>query len=136
MPTIMFTAVLENLDNALKQVRYFSHQHRFTHTQQMEIELALEEIIVNIINHAYPASSPGEIEISYSCAVDGGLVIKVADYAFPYNPLQGKNPDLNSSLKDRAEGGLGVFLLNKMVDKISYQYENKKNILTLVKYRK
>lgn len=135
MPTITFAAAVENLGKVLDQVRHYAQQHHFSEDQQSEIELALEEVIVNIIDHGYPASATGEIELAYRCSAKGTLLIRIADQAPRYNPLQNIDPDRRVLLADRAEGGLGIFLCKKMMDKICYRYENEKNVLTLVKFR-
>ena len=65
----------------------------------------------------------------------GGRVISITflDNAFPYNPLERKDPDISLSLEQREIGGLGVFLTKKIMDEINYQYINGQNVLRIQK---
>lgn len=94
-------------------------------------QLALEEIIVNIINHGYQGK---EGMIYIQCEVSAsGISIEISDSAPAFNPLSIPEPDVISGIDERSVGGLGIFLVRKVMNKVSYKYENNKNILTLVK---
>ena len=57
--------------------------------------------------------------------------LQFSDYGLAYNPLQQMIPDLTQSAEERDIGGLGIFLVKKMTDKVSYRYQNAQNILTV-----
>ena len=98
---------------------------------QMQITLAVEEIFVNIAHYAY-GEKTGDAEIRVSAA-DNAVTIVFTDAGKPFDPLQKDDPDLTLPAEERPVGGLGVFLVKKSMDAVSYRYEDGKNILTLTK---
>ena len=101
--------------------------------ERMHIELVTEEIFVNIASYAY--SEPGGFVTIRRSGGEGpeGLTLTFIDGGVPYNPLKKPDPDLTLSAEDRPIGGLGVFLVKKIVDEAHYKYEEGKNILTVRK---
>ena len=96
-----------------------------------DIQLAVDEATTNIIMHGY-AGKPGTIAIS--CSVEDGTVrIVIRDRAPPFNPLSIKEPDLTAGLEDRVVGGMGIFLIRKVMDAVSYEYEGGENVLRMEK---
>jgi anti-sigma regulatory factor (Ser/Thr protein kinase) len=95
-----------------------------------EIELAMEELLVNIFNYAYP-DRLGEVEIACRLADDGRLLVEVADQGVPYNILSREDPDLKAGIEERNIGGMGVFFVKQFIRDIRYQREGGRNILTL-----
>ena len=98
---------------------------------QMQIDVAIDEIASNIAYYAYP-NGDGDMTISIA-EENGNLKIVFQDFGIPYNPLESSPPDLSLSAEDRPIGGLGIHIVKKMMDSISYRYENGQNILTLYK---
>lgn len=99
-----------------------------------KLELAVEEILVNVISYAYP-EKPGKVRIAFSENNANGFVIEIRDSGIPFDPLNAPEADTHSSLDDRKIGGLGIFFMRKVVDVAHYRYENGQNILTLTIYR-
>lgn len=98
-----------------------------------QLDLAIEEIFVNIVNHAY--DDVDEVIIRYFTSDDPqNITISFIDNGVPFNPLEEEAPDTSLSAEEREIGGLGIFLFLKNVDDISYEYENNQNILTIKKY--
>ena len=97
--------------------------------KEMQILLAVEEIIVNIINHAQIKRPEIIIEIDISSKK---LTVKILDYGIPFNPLEVGEPDIKSSLLEREIGGLGLFLVRQVVDEIKYQRIDEKNCIIMV----
>jgi serine/threonine-protein kinase RsbW len=98
----------------------------------LRIELALEEILVNIVSYAYSEQEqPGWVEVN--CRTEGaaGLTLQVRDAGRPFDPLELSQPDLDIPLAEREVGGLGVFLVRKMADRLRYERRAGVNILTL-----
>jgi len=117
--TDFVTAELEKSDCSLKV--------------RMQIELAVEEIFVNIANYAY---RPEVGDATVRCAVDKDplqVVIQFLDQGKPYNPLEKKDADISVPFEEREIGGLGILLVKKSMDSIDYQYKDGKNILTIKK---
>ena len=98
---------------------------------QMQIDVALEELFVNIAHYAY-REGKGEAEINVNVTAEG-VEITLTDSGIPYDPLAKPDPDVTLSANERAIGGLGIFMSKKLMDELSYQYINGKNNLTIKK---
>ena len=99
----------------------------------MQIDVAVEEIFVNIANYAYP-SGEGEAVISIEADKDAKSVsILFEDQGTPYDPLKNEDPDITLSADERPIGGLGIFMVKKSMDEVSYEYKDGKNRLTISK---
>ena len=94
------------------------------------IIVASSEILANIDLYAY--ENGGEIEILTKC-MDSKMVITFIDSGPPFNPLTKKEPDITLPLRERKRGGLGIFIVNKIMSNVRYAYENGKNVLTIEK---
>lgn len=118
----VFPASVDQLHVMLQFVTMNARLSGFESGQFLQIELALEEVIVNIIEHGYKNSS-GSIEIQCSFT-ETGLEVKLSDRGFPFNPLM--------PLEGPVIGGYGLPLLTKIVDRFEYEYTNDQNLLTLI----
>ena len=100
---------------------------------QMQIDLAVEEIFVNIASYAY-APQTGSAKVCIE-VMDSPLKVTVTfvDHGIPYDPLAKADPDVTLSAQNRQIGGLGIFMAKKTMDEVSYEYSNGQNILTLKK---
>lgn len=98
----------------------------------MELKLALEEAVVNVINYAYPPGQEGDIVIMFS--LNGYvLTITVKDSGKEFDPTSSADIDTEAPLDDRKVGGLGIFLLKELSDKVTYERCNGHNILKIEK---
>jgi len=104
---------------------------------QMQIEVAVEEIFVNIANYAYgDVQGDVVITIDITDSDDGQgqkAVISFADKGIAYDPLKKEDPDVTLSAEERSIGGLGIFLVKKSMDNVSYEYTDGQNILRIEK---
>lgn len=98
----------------------------------MKLELVVEELLTNIINYAYPEEGTGEMMVE--CALESGkkLRLTLSDWGAPFDPLSLKDPNLSQNLEEREAGGLGIFLVRKMVDEISYERKEGRNVLRML----
>lgn len=133
MPNIRLPARLDNLQKLVSFVAECAGQQGYSPDEMRRIELAAEEALVNICRYAYPDRS-GDIEISCRTGRDVS-VIEIADSGIPFDCSTQTCPDIDASLCDRKVGGLGIYLMHKMVDEVSYCRDGDRNILTLV-YRR
>ncbi|MCX5697784.1 MAG: ATP-binding protein [Candidatus Omnitrophica bacterium] len=133
MEKISFPAKLENLEAMIDFIIAFAQNKKFPDDKLNQIRLACEEVLVNVINYAYPGS-PGEVEIVCSEAGGKGVIIEVMDSGIPFNPLEKEPPDISQPIERRKIGGLGIFLAKKVMDELSYERKENKNSLRLVKY--
>ena len=100
---------------------------------QMQIDIAIDELFGNIAHYAY-APEVGEATVRVEVIDDPlSVVITFIDGGVPYDPLAAADPDITLSAEERAVGGLGIFMVKKSMDDISYEYRNGKNILTIRK---
>lgn len=98
----------------------------------MSLNLALEEVVSNVILYAYPEGTNGTVQIVANS--DGQvLVFTITDQGKAFDPTQVKEADITLSAEERAIGGLGIFIVNQIMDNVSYRRENGQNILTLTK---
>ena len=100
---------------------------------QMQIDVAVEEIFVNIAHYAYP-SGDGEAVIRVGAdEANRAVSITFIDQGIPYDPLKNEDPDITLSAEDRPIGGLGIFMVKKSMDDVSYEYKDSQNQLTIKK---
>ena len=122
MKELFIEAINDNLDQVLAFVDEQLEENDCPMKVQMQIDLAVEEIFVNIANYAYdPETGPATVRVD---VVDNGV---------PYDPLAKADPDITLSAEERQIGGLGIFLVKKNMDDVKYEYVNGSNILTLKK---
>ncbi len=126
---IKLQARMENLEKTRTFVSQCARAQHFSVARVSEIELALEEAFANICNYAY-AGQPGEIEVHCS-AEDGGMVIEIVDSGISFDITIVDDPDVTADLSEREPGGLGIFLIRKLIDNVVYRREGDKNILRL-----
>jgi anti-sigma regulatory factor (Ser/Thr protein kinase) len=103
----------------------------FSEEDILDMQLAVEEAITNTIRYGY-AGAPGTIAIRCTVEPDRATV-EIADDAPAFDPLKVPEPDLSADLDDRPIGGLGIFLLRKVMDDVAYRFADNQNILVLVK---
>jgi sigma-B regulation protein RsbU (phosphoserine phosphatase) len=104
------------------------------HAQAMSLNLALEEAVSNVMLYAYPEGTEGLVEVE-AVILDDRLEFKVSDSGVAFDPTVARAPDLAADLKDRPIGGLGIFLVKRIMDQVTYTRENGKNILSMTKQR-
>lgn len=110
---------LESLDLPLKAI--------------MEINIAIDELFGNIAQYAY-GETTGSVTVQFEAYENPrSVAITFIDSGVPYNPLSKEDPDITLSAEERKIGGLGVYMVKKSMDAISYEYKDKKNILKIRK---
>ncbi len=123
----------ENLDEVLGFVDRYLEPLGCPLKLQMQIDMAVEEVFVNIASYAY-GSGTGSAVIRVKTKQDPLTVfITFADRGVPYDPLAKADPDVTLSAEERQIGGLGIFLVKKSMDDVTYEYSGGQNILTIAK---
>ena len=97
----------------------------------MQISVAFEEIFVNVAHYAYP-DKKGDVEVSVETS-ERRVLVRFVDEGIPFDPLAKADPDTSLSAEERDIGGLGIYMVKKTMDEVTYEYKDKKNILTLEK---
>ena len=152
-----FSADKCEFSNAVGFIRDEVSKYVKKETVLRDIEIASSEVVANICSYAYPKKDK-EKSVEYGSALqedtagndachspvkelfdvcitneDRSISIEFSDYGIQYNPLDNRTPDTTIQLKDRKTGGLGVYIVRKLMNDVYYRYENGKNILTLIK---
>ena len=133
MKKLTVEADINRLDEVLSFVDALLEQAECPPKIQMQIDIAVEEIFVNIAHYAY-AGDVGEAVITADVTGDPACaVIGFADSGSRFDPLARPDPDITLSADERQIGGLGIFMVKKSMDEVAYRYENGQNILTIRK---
>ena len=98
----------------------------------MQINLAIEEAVVNVMNYAYPPGTRGDVDIDVS-ADEQWLTFDIIDSGKPFDPTARGEVDTTLSAEERSIGGLGIHLIRRYMDSIGYKRADGKNILTMRK---
>ena len=98
---------------------------------QTQINIAVEEIFVNIAHYAYKAHN-GQARITVT-RKGYDAEITFTDSGTPYNPLEREDPDVTLSAEERQIGGLGIYIVKKSMDSVSYEHRDNNNVLTISK---
>jgi len=133
MRTVQFPAKFEFLDEIREFVGQIARENGFGDKDVYNIQLATDEAASNVIEHAYVGRTDGVLDLS--CGMNKqGLVINLVDHGAPFDPSEVPLPDLQADLSDRKIGGLGIFLMRKLMDEVHYQSNaDKSNALTMLK---
>ncbi|RPJ26752.1 MAG: ATP-binding protein [Chloroflexi bacterium] len=136
MKTVQFAAKFENLDEIREFVGNIARKGGFSDKDVYNIQLATDEAASNIIEHAYQ-NSPDKV-LDLACGMKGDVItIILTDYGESFDPSEVPLPDLKADLSDRKIGGLGIFLMRKLMDEIDYKPgSNKSNVLTMTKRKR
>ena len=101
-------------------------------TATVQMNLALEEAVVNVMEYAYPKNISGQVLVEAEISPDQ-VVFTITDSGIPFDPTAQAEPDITQSLEERPIGGLGIHLVRHIMDDIQYERKDDKNILTLIK---
>jgi serine/threonine-protein kinase RsbW len=135
MPKMTFPARFEYLDEIREFVAQIAREGGFTDREVYSLQLAADEAASNIIEHAYEDSPDADFDVTCDMYGDA-LIITMHDTGKPFDPSRVKQPNLKADLADRQIGGLGVYLMRKLMDEVHYvSNPNTGNLLTMVKRR-
>jgi anti-sigma regulatory factor (Ser/Thr protein kinase) len=98
----------------------------------LQLELVLEELVTNIINHGYKDGRLGHVDVCLNVS-HNAIHIKILDDGDPFNPFAAESPDLSLSIEERPIGGLGIHLIRSYMTVCEYGYENGHNQVLLMK---
>jgi serine/threonine-protein kinase RsbW len=136
MQSVQFSAKYEFLDEIREFVGDIARAGGFGDKDIYNIQLAADEAASNIIEHAYEGVNDGLLELS--CGVHGNTItIILVDHGESFDPSEIPLPDLKADLSERKIGGLGIFLMRKLMDEVHYEVKpNKHNVLTMTKRKR
>lgn len=134
MKELTIEATIENITAVTDFVNGLLEGYHCPMKAQMQIDIAIDELFGNIAHYAYdPETGPATVQVEVQ-EDPMAVIITFIDHGKPYDPLSGKDPDLTIPLEERKEGGLGVFLVKKVMDDVRYEYKEGRNILRIKKH--
>jgi serine/threonine-protein kinase RsbW len=133
MSTATFPADFENLDPIRDFVGGIAEQAGFSGREVYSIQLAVDEACSNVIEHAYEGIPNGEIEITCEVQSDR-ITVVIHDHGREFDMSKVRKPNLSRELHEREVGGLGVFLIGKLMDEVCFESSKTTgNYFTMVK---
>ncbi len=133
MNEITVTATIENINVVTEFVDRQLEELDCPIKTQTQIDIAIDELFSNIVHYAY-SPNVGDATVRVDVGENpSSVIITFIDAGKPYNPLQKADPDITLGINDREIGGLGIFLVKKSMDVMTYEYTNGQNILRIKK---
>jgi len=133
MKELTIAAIVENTATVTEFVNEQLEVLNCPMKAQMQIDIAIDELFGNIAHYAYNpdvGSATVRVEVTEEPLA---VIITFIDGGVPYDPLKSADPDTTLSAEDRQLGGLGIYMVKKSMDEISYEYRDGKNILSIKK---
>lgn len=134
--TVAFKNDLAELERLSSAVEEFGKRHDLPTTALFDLHLALDEILTNVVSYGYDDHHEHEIIVRLALGADGDsrrLEVEVEDDGRPFNPLETAQPDVDGSVEDRTIGGLGIYLVRRVMDDLEYRRQQGKNVLVMRK---
>ena len=123
---------LSELAHVRAALAEFVGPHHVPPAVVLEVSLAVEEIVTNVINHGFAGERDELIRVRFSFE-DGLMTVEVEDEGQPFDPLQVAAPDITRSLEEREVGGLGIHLVRSVMDDVAYSRRNGRNVVLMKK---
>ena len=130
--SIILTNDISEISKLNEFVEEIGNEFSLTPDVVFNVNLVLEEAIVNVINYAYPKEKHESIHLSAQLHEDS-IVFVLTDTGMQFDPTKAPEADITLSLEDRPIGGLGIFLIRQIMNEVSYERIDGKNVLTLSK---
>ena len=131
-----YTYTLINDFKELNKIKQFISQIGKTHNLQqkiiLHIQLAVEELLVNIISYAYKNNTQHKIQLTINLQKETAAFCLVDD-GKPFNPMMYKTPNIHKNSDKQTPGNLGILLAKNLMDEMSYSYQKGFNQLTFIK---
>ena len=133
MKELTIAATVENIESVTDFVNEQLEALDCPMKAQMQIDIAIDEIFSNIAHYAYNPEI-GQATVRVEVLEDPlAVTITFIDNGVPYDPLAKADPDTTLSAEEREIGGLGIYMVKKSMDDITYEYKDGQNILTIKK---
>jgi serine/threonine-protein kinase RsbW len=128
--SVVLPAHLEHLPVFIEAVINAAKNGGVDQKRFFDIELALEEILVNIMNHAYEGTN-GDIQVVCRSDNQQCFIIEITDTGKAFDMTSVAPPNLSGTISERTIGGLGIHFVKKLTDKLQYRREGNRNILEI-----
>ncbi len=127
-------ASTQNLSAIRNFVSRHAEEQGFSTEKVADIQLAVDEAYTNIIKHAYKNDSNQQVIINLEFD-DEKMVVTLTDHGIGFDAEKYKKPNLKRQIEKKKRGGMGVYLIRKLMDEVSYHAKNQKNVLRMCKNR-
>ena len=133
MKELTIPATVENIEKVTEFVNSQLEEINCPINAKMQIDIAIDELFGNIAHYAYkPETGPATVRVEVTEAPIS-VIVTFIEHGIPYDPLKKDDPDVTLSAEERAIGGLGIFMVKKTMDEITYEYKDGQNILSIRK---
>lgn len=133
MRELTVDATIENIEKVTDFVNEELEKLDCPMKAQIQIDVAIDELFGNIAHYAYNPNV-GLATIRVEVVEDPmAVVLTFIDHGIPYDPLAKEDPDIKLSAEERKIGGLGIYMVKKSMDEITYEYKDGQNILRIKK---
>ena len=129
---IALASELREIAGAAAQIDAFCEEKDLSPEIAYAVNLSIDEILTNTISYGYQDDEPHRIEIVVRLEGES-LVVVIVDDSAPFDLSATPEADLDASLEEREIGGLGLFLVHQMMDKVEYERVDGRNVVTLTK---
>jgi serine/threonine-protein kinase RsbW len=123
---------LAEVERLGREFGHFADVNQLSKAVRFAVNLALEELVTNVINHGYKGLADQRIAVEVIIGPDE-VTARVEDWGPPFDPLQAPSPDTAAPLDEREVGGLGIHLSKQMLDGLTYSRSGDKNCVDLRK---
>ncbi|MEQ8810011.1 MAG: ATP-binding protein [Imperialibacter sp.] len=121
----------------LQEIRQFVddllRQHGLSDVESHKVVLAVDEVCANLIIHSHGCDANESIEISVEFKADKTTIFEIKDHGEAFNMAQYKEPSLSDIIRAKKKGGIGLMLVNRIMDKIEFYQSNGYNVCRLTK---
>ncbi len=128
------SASTENLSEVRNFVSSQAEKHGFTEDQIHDIRLAVDEACTNVIKHAYSYDDTKQFNLDLEFN-NTALYIEITDFGIGFNPAKYEVPNVQKRIKQKKRGGMGIFLIQNLMDELTYDSDGHKNVIRMTKYR-
>lgn len=133
MKELTIDATVENIEKVTSFVDDQLESLNCPVKAQMQIDIAIDELFGNIAHYAYnPEVGPATVRVDV-LQDPLSVVVTFIDNGVAYDPLAREDPDVALTAEEREIGGLGIYMVKKSMDEISYEYKDGQNILRIKK---
>lgn len=130
--TISLRNDLSELGRVAQLVEAFGMQRQLPTKLVFDCNLALDEVLTNVISYGFDDGQAHEIVVRIE-GLPEAIRFEVVDDGVAFNPLEVKEPDLEAPVESRPIGGLGVYMVRKLMSELAYRREGDKNVLVMTR---
>lgn len=126
------TSDMANLARVAEVVADAAKKAKLSQKQSDDVQMAVDEALTNVMEHAYAGQANGQISIQLRVD-EQEFFVEIRDQGKPFDPKKVKKPNTKSPLSERAIGGLGIFFMKKLMDKVEFTRDQTSNITRMSK---